>query len=90
MYSQFSLKNPYQFDQIQMNYQKCIVAGNYTMIFSLFIVLACLILSFGFETSVNMALIIAAHILTIVFAGVFKVGYVIRCVGVYGLGYKVF
>ncbi len=90
MYSQFSLKNPYQFDQVQMNYQKCIVAGNYTMIFSLFIVLICLILSFGFEASVNMALIIAAHILTIVFAGVFKVGYVIRCVGVYGLGYKVF
>lgn len=90
MYSQFSFKNHYQFDPIQMNYQKCITGGNYLMLLSLFVVIVCLILSFGYETSLNMAIIIAAHILTIVFAGAFKIGYVIRCIGVHGLGYKVF
>jgi len=90
MYSQFSLKNHYQFNSNQMNYQKCIIAGNYTMIFSLLFVTLCLILSFGYENTLNMAFIIAAHILTIIFAAAFKIGYVIRCIGVHGLGYKVF
>ena len=90
MYSQFSFKNQQGYQGEHWNYQKCIIAGNYTMIGSLFLVITCLILSFGYETSLNMGVIIAAHILTIVFAGLFKIGYVVRCVGVYGLGFKVF
>lgn len=90
MYSQFSLNNHYGFNSEQMNYQKCIVAGNYLMLSSLFLVLFCLFLSFGYENQINMAFIIAAHVLTIIFAGIFKIGYVVRCVGVYGLGFKVF
>jgi hypothetical protein len=33
---------------------------------------------------------VAGHIATIIFAGLLKLGYVLRCVGVHGLGYKVF
>ena len=90
MYRQFTFDSSLGFTAEQGNYQKCIIAGNYVMLFSLLLVLTCLTISFGFESSFNMALIIASHILTIVFAGLFKIGYVVRCIGVYGLGYKVF
>lgn len=90
MYSQLFINNCYKFDQSQINYQKCIIGGNWLMLVSLTITLLCLAMTFGFDHLFHMYLQIAGHILTIVFAGTFKLGYVIRCVGVHGLGYKVF
>ncbi|PAJ73732.1 hypothetical protein CJF42_14290 [Pseudoalteromonas sp. NBT06-2] len=90
MYSQFFINNNYQFDRTQINFQKCIIGGNWLMLISLCITLLCLTMTFGFDHLVNMYIQVAGHIFTIVFAGIFKVGYVIRCIGVHGLGYKVF
>jgi len=50
----------------------------------------CILISFIFEQHFSLAIQIAAHISTIIFAGVVKLGYVIRCVGAHGLGHKAF
>lgn len=90
MYSQFFINSKLEFDQAEMNFQKCIIGGNWLMILSLTITLFCITMSFGFNELISLPFQIASHIFTIVFAAFFKLGYVIRCVGVHGLGYKVY
>jgi len=90
MYAQFIPNKNHEFNQQQRNYQWCIILGNWSMIIALIITLSCLFISFGIENQFSIAGQIAAHISTIVFAGIFKLGYVIRCVGVHGLGHNVF
>ncbi len=90
MYAQFFVNRSYQFNQNQENFQHCIIGGNWLMLISLIITLSCLTMSFGFELYLTIPQQITAHIATIIFAAIFKMGYVIRCVGVHGLGYKVF
>lgn len=90
MYSNFSLASGHAFDNTQLNLQKCIIAGNWTMMVSLAIVVSSLMMTFQFDHYFSIPLQIAGHLATIVFAGLFKVGYVVRCVGVHGLGYRVF
>ena len=90
MYAQFFSNKALNFNKRQQQYQTCIFVGNWAMLIALGITLGCLYLSFGIEHRLSIASQIAAHISTIVFAGIFKLGYVIRCVGVHGLGYKVF
>ena len=90
MYAQFFPSSRFQFDHKQMNFQRCIILGNWMMIITLMVTLGCLYISFVIEQQFSIPVQIAAHITTIVFAGLFKLGYVIRCVGVHGLGHKVF
>lgn len=90
MYQQFTLPKSTMFDQHQNSFQKLIILGNWTMLITLLITTICITITFGFEQYFTMPIQIAAHILTIIFAALFKVGYVIRCVGVHGLGFKVF
>ncbi|MBO9490920.1 hypothetical protein J7384_11175 [Endozoicomonas sp. G2_1] len=74
----------------QQTLQRHVSIGNQLMICSLVIVTLCLLISFGFEQYFTLAQQVAAHISTIVFAGLFKLGYVVRCVGLHGLGYQNF
>lgn len=90
MYSQFAVVANHQFDERQLNFQKCVIFGNWLMIVALVTSLFCLVITFGYDQYFSIAVQIAGHISTIIFAALFKIGYVIRCVGVHGLGYKVF
>ncbi|NMP17593.1 hypothetical protein [Thalassotalea sp. Y01] len=90
MYAQFFNSSDFSFTANQANYQNCIIGGNWLMLVSLLITLACLFISYGVDQYFSIASQVAAHISTVLFAGLFKIGYVIRCVGVHGLGYKVF
>ena len=90
MYSNFLLNEHHQRTQQALNFQKCIIGGNWTMLASFFVAALCVMVTFQFAHLFSMTIQISAHIATIVFASLFKVGYVIRCVGVHGLGYKVF
>ena len=90
MYAQFFINGRYQFDQNQANFQKCIIGGNWMMLSALTITVACLTMSFGYENYLSIPLQVTAHIATIIFAAIFKLGYVLRCIGVDGLGYKEF
>jgi len=47
------------------------------------------LISFPFEQYFTIGSQIVAHISTIIFAAVIKIGYVVRCVGVHGLGSRV-
>lgn len=89
MYSQFALATQHGFDSHQLNYQKCIITGNWLMLISVVIMSVCILLTYVIDQHISIPIQVAAHMGTIVLAGTLKVGYVIRCVGVHGLGYKV-
>jgi amino acid permease len=90
MYSQFYLNKSLQFDEKAKNFQKCILGGNWLMLVSFLIVTLSIVMTFGANEHFSIAMQVAGHIATIISAGLLKLGYVLRCVGVHGLGYKVF
>ncbi|WP_338517811.1 hypothetical protein [Alteromonas gracilis] len=70
--------------------QRCVTAGNRLMLSNMLIFLACLVMTYGVSEQFSLTQQVFAHILTIVSAGAFKVGYVVRCVGMHSLGAKSF
>ncbi|TDF36350.1 hypothetical protein EYS14_16595 [Alteromonadaceae bacterium M269] len=70
-------------------YQKCLVAANWTLIASVVLLTFSIAISFVFPTYFSLGTQMAAHVATIVLAGVLKVGYVLRCVAMHGLGEEV-
>ena len=72
------------------NYKRCIKLGNSIMIIAFLLLSGALMASFGFSKHLSISIQISAHILTIISAAAFKVGYVIRCVGAHNLGHKAF
>jgi len=89
MYAQLQMSKSQVFNDSQLNFQKCILIGNWLMIISLFIVTASVLIAFPFEQYFTIGSQIVAHISTIIFAAIIKIGYVVRCVGVHGLGARV-
>lgn len=85
-----TLSNNLVVDADQINFDSCISIGNYLMIFALITMVSSILISFVFDGYFSLISQIVAHIGTIIAAGVIKVGYVIRCVGAHGLGYKAF
>ena len=90
MYAQFHVPKYHHLDDNQLNFQKCIFIGNWSMVLSLIVVCTCLLITYGFEQDFTIKSQIVGHISTIIFAALLKIGYVIRCIGVHGLGGKVF
>lgn len=74
----------------QAHYLKVVAVANRIMMISLLIFFGCLMASYGFERHISLAAQIAAHLLTIASAAVFKLGYATRCVGAFNLGHKAF
>lgn len=60
--------------------------GNTLMICGFLVSLCAVVMNYGFERDFSLPLQIAGHIATIVFATIFKIGYVVRCIGAHGLG----
>lgn len=73
-----------------VDYQYCITLGNYVMGISLLLFIMALAGSFGVNQQLGLTTQVLAHIMTILSAAAFKVGYVIRCVGAFNLGHKAF
>ncbi|MBB1269927.1 hypothetical protein [Shewanella sp. SR44-3] len=67
-------------------FKRYLAVAEWLLLSSGLVILACLVLSFGFEQALAMPILIGTHIGTIIFAGVFKVAYVLRCVCLHGLG----
>jgi len=90
MYSQFSIANQLPAVPNALSYQKCLILGNYLMLTSFFVVLSSVFITFGFDELFAISIQISAHIATIVFAGLLKIGYVLRCVALHGFGKRNF
>lgn len=76
--------------QVETNYAHCINVGNWLMIICGLITALCLFVNFGFDHFFSLGVQIAGHIATIIFAALFKIGYVVRCIGAHGLGHQSF
>ena len=63
--------------------------GNWLMLVPVSLFMSCLLISYPFAEYFSMTQQIAAHIGTMVFPALFKVGYVVRCIGQHGLGLRV-
>ncbi|MFH6955234.1 hypothetical protein ACHSBP_19215 [Pseudoalteromonas sp. XMcav1-K] len=63
--------------------------GNWLMLVPVSLFISCLMISYSFAEYFSMAQQIAAHIGTMVFPALFKIGYVVRCIGQHGLGLRV-
>ena len=90
MFAQWYLPSGHGLSQAQLNFQKCVLAGNWLMLTSGLIMASSIMITFGLEQHFSLASQVAGHITTIISAAFLKIAYVIRCVGVHGLGYKVF
>lgn len=73
-----------------LNFTQCLKVGNSLIILALLFVTTSVLISFVFDEYFSLAIQVSAHIGTIIFAGVTKVGYVIRCIGAHGLGHKAY
>ena len=91
MYSQFSMLATPITEQIEgfKNFHKTLVIGNWLLVVSLTVLVCSIAISFFFEQHFSMFVQVIAHLATIIFAGVLKVGYVLRCVALKGLGERV-
>ena len=90
MYANFYMPKTLPNVEHATNFQRCLLGGNYLMIASLAIVLCCLVITFALDHYFSLPAQVAAHITTTIFAALFKIGYVLRCVGLHGLGIKSF
>lgn len=63
--------------------------GNWLMLVPVSLFISCLMIGYSFAEYFSMAQQIAAHIGTMVFPALFKIGYVVRCIGQHGLGLRV-
>lgn len=90
MYSQFSIAQQLPNIEHALGFQKCLIIGNYLMVLSLFIVATSIFVTFGYDENFTISAQISAHIATIIFAGLLKIGYVLRCVALHGFGKKSF
>lgn len=73
-----------------INYDACLSLGNKVMLLCGIATIISLLASFAFDTYVPLQLQVVAHIATILFSALFKLGYVIRCIGAHALGHERF
>ncbi len=90
MYSQFIIARQLPDVENALGFQKCLVIGNYLMLMSFFIVATSLFITFAYDENFTISAQVLAHIATIIFAGLLKIGYVLRCVALHGFGKRNF
>ena len=74
----------------QSLYQHCLKFGSRAMVILLLLTLSSLIISFSIDEHFSLSVQIASHIATIIFSALFKIAYVLRCIGAYHLGHTSF
>lgn len=72
--------------QKRLNFQRCMQFGNYLMGISLAGFISAILIGYQFNYLVSMPVEIAAHIASMLLPGLFKIGYVLRCIGRKHLG----
>lgn len=90
MYSQFQIAPQLPKVESALAFQKCLVIGNYLMLLSFFIVITSILITFIIDEHFTISAQVSAHIATIVFAGLLKIGYVLRCIALHGFGQRNF
>ena len=60
------------------------------MLLSLFIVITSVFITFVIDDHFTISAQVSAHIVTIIFAGLLKIGYVLRCIALHGFGQRNF
>ena len=90
MYSQFFIAPQLPKIENALAFQKCLVIGNYLMLLSFFIVVTSVFITFALDDHFTISAQVSAHISTIVFTGLLKIGYVLRCIALHGFGQRNF
>ena len=80
--------NDFSINTDEQRLQQCLKIGNALIALSLFFMAICIAVSFIFDQNFSLTSQVAAHVGTIVFAAIVKIGYVVRCIGAHGLGHS--
>lgn len=80
MISQLHLKGPRPNIANAEQAHKLLVMGNWGMIFGVLMMVVSVIISFPFAAGVSLSIQIVAHIGTLIFAAVVKIGYILRSI----------
>ncbi|MFT5789825.1 MAG: hypothetical protein ACI8SJ_001944 [Shewanella sp.] len=68
-------------------YSHALIGGNGTMFIAVIGLLLCILVGYSFANSFSLWAQVASHIGLILFATAIKIGYVMRCVGLDGMGH---
>lgn len=85
-----SISNELLMSSEESRFHQCIRIGNALIGVASLLVAACILVTFIFDQNFSLTTQIIAHVGTIVFAGILKIGYVVRCIGAHGLGHSAY
>lgn len=80
MYQQLSVPKGLNKHDPRYGHQWALIVGNWTMLISVACILLAIVLSYGYESSLSIPVLVFWHSMTIVCAGLLKVGYLLRCI----------
>lgn len=86
MYAQLYISKKLPAIDYALNYQRCLVIGNWLMLASAALFVASIVLAYGFEQQLPIAVLVGAHSAMIVLAGLIKIGYVMRAIALKAFG----
>ena len=68
-------------------YSHALIGGNSTMLIAIIGLLLCILVGYSYADSFSLWAQVASHIGLILFATAVKIGYVMRCIGLDGMGH---
>ncbi|MBW8183196.1 hypothetical protein [Shewanella nanhaiensis] len=68
------------------NFSRVLLSGNGAMFIAMLGIITCIIIGYTHDEYFSLWTQVASHIALILFATVVKIGYVMRCIGLHGLG----
>ena len=68
-------------------YSHALIGGNSTMLIAVTGLILCILVGYSYADNFSLAAQVASHIGLIIFATAVKIGYVMRCIGLDGMGH---
>ena len=79
-------KNGSSDQQYQRNFSRVMLSGNGIMLIAMLGIITCIIIGYTHDEYFSLWTQVASHVALILLAAALKIGYVMRCIGLHGLG----
>jgi hypothetical protein len=81
-----SLNNDTLERQYKRNFSRVLLSGNGAMSIAMIGIIICIVIGYTHDEYFSLWTQVASHVALILFATAVKIGYVMRCIGLHGLG----
>lgn len=72
--------------EYQRNFSRVMLSGNGIMLIAMLGIITCIIIGYTHDEYFSLWTQVASHVALILLAAALKIGYVMRCIGLHGLG----